>query len=93
VFPNILAWIGAVLFAYVTNRTWVFRSEASGGAAVAREIVTFAGARVFTLVMEIAILWFSVDYLGFPNLLMKILCGVLVVVLNYVFSKLWIFKK
>jgi putative flippase GtrA len=93
VIPNVLAWIGAVLFAYVTNRTWVFRSEATGASAISREILAFAGARVFTLVLETAILWVTVDYLALPNLLMKLLCSVIVVVLNYVFSKLWVFKS
>lgn len=91
--PNLIAWVVAVLFAYATNRIWVFQSAAQGFGAVVRELAAFAGARVFTLVLEMAILWIFVDYLGLLDLVVKIAANVLVIVLNYVFSKLWIFKK
>lgn len=91
--PNLIAWVVSVLFAYFTNCVWVFRSEARGLASRARELVSFAGARVFTLLLETAILWLAVDVMGLPNLLIKLAANVLVIVLNYVFSKFWIFKK
>lgn len=91
--PNLIAWVGSVLFAYLTNRTWVFRSETRGLAGYLRELASFAGARVFTLLVETAVLWLAVDSLGLPNLPVKILANILVIVLNYFLSKFWIFKK
>lgn len=91
--PNLIAWVISVLFAYLTNRLWVFRSEVRGFGPQCRELVAFAGARVFTLVLESVILWGLVDMLHWSNLLVKLGANVLVIVLNYVFSKLWIFKK
>lgn len=90
--PNLIAWVLSVLFAYVTNRTWVFRSAVCGAAACLREMVSFFGARVATLVLETVILWLCVDMLALPNLPIKLAANVLVIVLNYVLSKVWIFK-
>lgn len=91
--PNLLAWVVAVLFAYVTNRTLVFGSKVRGVSARLRELLSFAGARVATLLLETAILYVAVDRMRFPNLLVKLLANVLVVVLNYLLSKFWIFRK
>lgn len=91
--PNLIAWVVSVLFAYLTNRTWVFHSRAKGAGPITREISAFTGARVFTLVLETLLLRLTVDVLGWPNLILKLLVNVLVIVLNYLFSKLWIFKK
>lgn len=99
---NIIAWAVSVLAAYVTNRLWVFESDSAGKAAV-REFVSFVGCRVGTGVMDAAIMVAAVDWLG-PKFIapvnmrlwesiVKILSNVLVVVLNYVFSKIMIFKK
>lgn len=88
-----LAWILSVLFAYVTNRRWVFESTARGVSAVIKEMIGFFGARLATGLMDIGLMALFVDRLGFNDLIMKIASNVLVILLNYVFSKLFIFKK
>lgn len=98
---NAIAWVAAVLAAYVTNRTWVFQSR-SAGAAMAKEFASFVGCRAATGVMDEVIMVMGVDKLGplvAPGSLklwglgVKLFSNVLVIILNYVFSKLFIFKK
>ncbi len=90
---NTIAWIVAVLFAYVTNKIYVFNSKTSELRNLAREIISFFSARIVTLVIETAFLWIVIDKLGFNDILMKIISNIIVIILNYVFSKIFIFKK
>lgn len=98
VLDNILC----ILFAYVTNRLWVFCSSAKGMAAV-REFFSFITCRLGTLVLDVVVMWLGADLLGpalipaeYQNLwffAVKVFSNLLVIVANYVFSKLIIFKK
>ena len=90
---NTIAWIVAVLFAYVTNKIYVFNSKTSELRNLAREIISFFSARIVTLVIETVFLWIVIDKLGFNDILMKIISNIIVIILNYVFSKIFIFKK
>jgi putative flippase GtrA len=90
--PNIIAWTIAVLFAYATNRKWVFDSKAVGARARMLELLKFASGRLFSLAVETGLLYLLVDRLGYPNLLIKILLGVFIIVLNYILSRFWVFK-
>lgn len=90
---NAISWAAAVAFAYVTNRTWVFESKVRGFSAVLREITTFVGCRLLSGVMDMAIMFISVDVIGIPDSVAKFITQVVVVVLNYIFSKLIIFRK
>ena len=90
---NVLSWILAVLFAYVTNRTWVFSSSADTKAGIAREMASFFGGRVATLLVEEGLIAVFITWLGFPAMPVKIAAQVIVIVLNYVISKLFVFKK
>ena len=90
---NALAWLLAVLFAYLTNRKWVFESQASGAREIGAELLRFMAGRVATGLMDIAIMYVSVDLLGANDVVMKILSNVLVIILNYVISKLMVFRK
>ena len=91
-----------ILFAYCTNRIWVFRSHSKGMDAL-REFASFIGCRLGTLVMDVAIMWIGVDLIGaalVPEgwqgawfLAVKLVDQVLVILFNYIFSKLIIFKK
>lgn len=104
---NFIAWIFAVIFAFVTNKLFVFESKSWSGKTLAKEIPSFVGARVFSLgVEELGILvfisWlefdrFELDIFGLFSLsgkmLVKIGLAVIVVVMNYIFSKFIIFKK
>ena len=90
---NVIAWVAAVLFAYVTNRTWVFASRATTKGAIAQEIVGFFGGRVATLLFEEAVLWLFIKHLGFHAMAVKLAAAVAIVILNYVISKLFVFRK
>ena len=90
---NVFAWIVSVLFAYWTNRTWVFCSQVRGTKAVLKEFAAFVSARVTSLLIETALLYLLVDWLKVNDMVSKILLSFITVALNYIFSKLWIFKK
>lgn len=90
---TIIAWILAVLFAYVTNRTWVFHSKANTKAEIIREMTTFITCRLFTGFLD----WFSmflfVEIMHFNDLIIKIVIDIFVCIFNYLASKLFIFRK
>lgn len=90
---NIIAWIVAVIFAYLTNKFFVFFTKAENIKDLIREISSFFGARVFTLVVETIFLNIFIDNLGFNSIIMKIISNILVIILNFIFSKLFIFKN
>ena len=90
---NVFAWILAVTFAYLTNKIWVFDSKSWSWSVLKREIIAFISCRIATGVLDIVIMFVCVDILEWHALLMKIASNVLVIILNYVFSKLIIFKK
>lgn len=87
---NILSWIIAVLFAYITNKIFVFESKSKKNI---KEITSFFFFRVVSLIMEMVILYIFVDMLHIDDLVTKIIAQIIVIVSNYVFSKLFIFKK
>ena len=90
---NVISWVAAVLFAYLTNRKWVFESKVTGKAAIIKEFTAFVSCRLFSGVMDLGIMFVGVDILGISDKITKFLTQVVVVVLNYVFSKLIIFKN
>jgi putative flippase GtrA len=103
---SVVAWLVAVAFAYVTNKLLVFGSKSWEKRLILREIASFYAARVFSLGVEILGLFVMNDILGFGRFnrallgyeingedIAKLLMQVVVIVLNYVFSKLWIFAK
>lgn len=89
---TVIAWIAAVLFAYVTNRKWVFHSQAQGTKEIVQEIVSFFACRLATGVVDWACMFIFVDLLHFNDVIIKADANVLVIILNYVASKLVIFK-
>ena len=90
---NIAAWILAVTFAYLTNKVWVFDSKSWKWEVLKREVLAFISCRLATGILDIVIMFVCVDILGLHALMMKIISNVLVIILNYIFSKLVIFKK
>ncbi len=88
-----LSWVLAVFFAYITNKIWVFESKSTEAKQLFKEIVSFASARVATLGLEYVIMFIGVDMMHINDMIVKIFAQVLVIVANYVFSKLFIFKK
>lgn len=90
---NGAAWVGAVLFAYLTNKPFVFRSHDWSAKTVIPEFTKFVGCRVGSGLTETLLLLLTVDILGWNGNLWKLITSVLTVVLNYVSSKLVVFKK
>lgn len=90
---NIISWILAVLFAYVTNKIWVFSAETHGIYELVTEIVHFFTGRIFTLIVEEAILFVFINKLHFNSIVVKIVAQFIVVVLNYIISKLIVFRE
>lgn len=90
---DVIAWIAAVLFAFVTNRLLVFESNRQDVLSVGKELVGFAGGRVITLILQELIIVLLYDVLRWNPYVVKILAAVVVVVLNYVISKFFVFRK
>lgn len=90
---NMIAWVAAVAFAYLTNKPFVFKSHDWSAKTVLPELAKFVGCRIGSGAAETAILFVTVDLLGWDGNLWKLLTSVLVVVLNYFASKFFVFKK
>lgn len=88
-----LSQVIAILFAYVTNRRFVFESRARGVRAVAVELVKFFGARGVSLLLNMLVMYVGVDLLHFNDKVIKVIASVLVVIANYIFSKLFVFRN
>lgn len=87
---NILSWIIAVAFAYIANRKVVFKSKNKN---VKGEVSKFLGARIVTLLIDMLFMWLTVSVLHLNDKIMKIVSNVIIIILNYVFSKLFVFVK
>ena len=90
---NVIAWVAAVAFAYLTNKPFVFKSHDWSAKTVFPELARFLGCRIGSGAAETWILFLTVDSLGWNGNLWKLATSVLVVLLNYVGSKLFVFKK
>lgn len=88
-----VAWALSVLFAYVTNRRWVFESKENTRRGILREMGSFFLFRLLSGLMDVAIMYMCVDLLGWNSMIIKVLSNVLVIIVNYVASKLVIFRK
>lgn len=96
---NVLSWVVAVLFAYITNKLFVFESKSFRPTVVFKEIGLFVGSRLISGAVE----WIGVPFLvwvglnqtifGVEGMVAKVLVSVIVVILNYILSKLIVFKK
>lgn len=90
---NVIAWAAAVAFAYLTNKPFVFKSHDWSMKTVLPELGKFVGCRVASGAMETAIIFLTVDLLGWNGNIWKLITSVLVVTLNYIASKLVVFRK
>ena len=90
---TLIAWFLAVLFAYLTNRKWVFHSTAGSLSEIRKEILSFFVCRLATGVLDWVCMFTFVDLLGFYDVIIKVIANILVIVLNYVASKRVIFKR
>ena len=93
VIRNIIAQIISILFAYVTNKIYVFESKSTKLKDILREMISFFGCRIFTAVLDTLLFALMVKVMGINDLIAKCVTQVIVIVLNYVFSKILIFRK
>lgn len=89
---NVLSWVLAVAFAYVTNKTFVFRSKYAGIKNTLREMGSFVSFRLASLAVEILSMYFFVQIWKIDDNIVKLMNQVIVTVLNYLFSKFFIFQ-
>ncbi len=89
IISNIIAWFFSVLFAYITNRIWVFESKSPH---ILKEMSLFFGGRIFSGVVDTALMYLFIDVLTIGDTISKIVVQVIVIILNYIFSKLIVFK-
>ena len=90
---TVAAWIIAVAFAFITNKIWVFKSKTKTNQETTKEAVMFVIARLITLSIEVFLMWLMVDNFKQDKLIWKLLCNIITVILNYLFSKLIVFKE
>ena len=90
---TVIAWALSVLFAYLTNRTWVFESRAGAAGEILREMGSFFLGRAATGALDMVVMYVCVDRLGLPDMPVKLLSNVVVIILNYAVSKLFVFAK
>ena len=86
------AWFFAVIFAFITNKIWVFDSKSFRMKIIIYELITFFSCRILTGLLDMLIMFIAVDVMLWNELLWKIVSNVLVIILNFVASKLIIFK-
>ena len=87
---NIISWIVSVIFAYITNRIFVFKSKSK---KYVKEIIEFFGARILTLLMDMGIMFLFVTILHGNDTIGKLISQVVITIANYIFSKLFVFKN
>lgn len=90
---NVISWILAVTFAYITNKLWVFNVEIYGIRALLVQIFDFFAGRFFTLLVEEGILFVFITTLHFNSILVKVFAQIIIVILNYIISKLIVFRN
>lgn len=89
---NLIAWLLSVIFAYITNKLFVFDSKSFKWNILCKEIISFSAARIFSLFLDMGILYVLVNLAHMPDLIVKIISNVVVIIVNYVLSKFIIFK-
>lgn len=93
ILSTILAWALAVAFAYITNKLFVFESKSFAREVLIREITTFIGCRLFSGLCDLGFMALAVEIIGINDSIAKLASNVFVVIINYIFSKLFIFRK
>ena len=91
---NIIAWIISVLFAYITNKIYVFESKSKDIRSVMKEMISFFACRLASLVVfDIFLFWLLVDLCDINDIIVKIINNILTIIANYIFSKIVVFKN
>lgn len=90
---TIFAWVAAVIFAFVTNKVWVFDSKSWAAKVVLYEAAAFFAARIATGVLDVAIMYVFVDRMHMNDVIIKTVSNVIVIIANYIASKMIVFKR
>ncbi len=90
---TVVAWVAAVLFAYITNKIFVFQSKTRDIKSIFKELTAFITARLLSFGFEIVWMNVTVNVMNLNFYISKLIAQVVIVILNYIFSKLFIFKK
>ena len=93
VIATTVAWIGAVLFAFFPNKTAVFENHDMSAGTVLKEMGGFFLSRIFSLIAEAVIIYLFTDLMGWNSVIIKIIASIVVLILNFVFSKFFVFKN
>ena len=93
ILANVLSWICAVIFAYVTNKKFVFNTTTSNKKEEIKVFSMFVSSRITTLLIELAFMFITVKVILINDKIAKVIAQFIVIVLNYVLSKLFVFKK
>lgn len=90
---NVIAWILSVLFAFVTNKIYVFNSKNYNFSVVLRELIDFVISRGATGILDLGLMYLFVSVIGIEDMISKIVINIIVIILNYILSKLYVFKN
>ena len=90
---TVIAQVIAIIFAYITNKIFVFQSKNLSKKEFLKEMFSFFGFRILSLFLDMGFMYIFVDILHLNDVIMKLVSNVLIVIANYIFSKLFIFKK
>ena len=90
---NIIAWILAFIFAFITNKLFVFESRSWETQIAMKEFVGFLSARLATGILDTVLMWLFVSIISLDDTLSKIIINILVIIINHIASKFFIFKK
>lgn len=89
---NVIAWVIAVAFAYVTNKLWVFQSKSWARSVWIPECISFVSARLATGLLDMGLMYLMISIIGVPKMWAKLVSNVVVIIGNYVLSKLVVFR-
>lgn len=90
---NLIAWVFAILVAYITNKLYVFDSKSFSKEIIIKELTSFIIARIFSLIIDNVIMYVFVGLLDINDMIIKVASNFVVIILNYILSKFIIFKK
>ncbi len=90
---TVIAWVAAVLFAFITNKLFVFDSKDMSMRVFFSELIRFFLARIATGILEVLIMFIGVDVLHGPSMVLKVITNIIVIIVNYILSKLLVFIK
>lgn len=93
ILANVLSWICAVVFAYITNKKFVFNAKTSNKKEEIKVFSMFVSSRITTLIIELVFMFITVKVMLIDDKIAKVVAQFIVIVLNYVLSKLFVFKK